>query len=327
MRAVRIHETGGPDVLNVEDLEVSEPGAGEIRVRVEVAGVNYIDTYHRNGRYPLDLPASIGLEAAGVVDAVGSGVTGIAVGDRVAYADQPNAYAEIQVVKGHSVVKVPEGVELRIAAAAMLQGMTAHYLAHDTYSLKPGEVALVHAAAGGTGHLLTQVCKIRGAHVIATCGTHEKADIARDLGADEVVVHTEESFVEAVKRSTEGRGVDVVYDGVGAATFGDSLRCLRRRGLMVLYGQASGPVEPIDPQELNRLGSLFLTRPTLFNYVSTRDELERRTSDLFGWIKDGRVRVRIDRTFPLEEAAEAHRYLEGRRTRGKVLLTPSRLEG
>lgn len=322
MRAVRVHEPGGSDKLVVDDLDVPEPGVGEIRVRIEAAGLNFIDTYHREGRYPLDLPATIGMEAGGVVEAIGPDVHGIAESDRVVYADQLGAYAEAQVVSAASVVQVPNEVQMTTAVAALLQGMTAHYLVHDTYPLQPGDIALVHAAAGGAGHLLTQMCKIRGAQVIATCGTHEKAEVVRALGADEVVVYTEDSFTEAVDRSTSGRGVDVVYDGVGATTFHDSLSCLRPRGMMVLYGQASGPVDPVDPQELNRGGSLFLTRPTLAHYVAERAELERRTGDLFGWIADGQLEVRIDRTFPLEEAAQAHRYLEGRNTRGKVLLIP-----
>ncbi len=322
MRAVRIHESGGPEVLKVDDLDVRQPGPGEIRVRIEAAGLNFIDTYHREGKYPVDLPATIGVEAGGVVDAVGPDVTTVSTGDRVAYSDQRGAYAEQQVVTAAAVTRVPDDMDMRTAVSALLQGMTAHYLTHDTYPLRAGETALVHAAAGGAGHLLTQVCKIQGARVIATCGTEEKAEFVRSLGADEVVVYTKESFTEAVDRFTDGRGVDVVFDGVGQTTFLDGLKCLRPRGMMVLYGQASGPVDPIDPQELNRLGSLFLTRPTLFHYVADRDELERRATDLFGWIASGEVEVRIDRTFPLQEAAEAHRYLEGRRTRGKVLLIP-----
>lgn len=322
MRAVRVHEPGGADVLVIDEVEASDPGPGEIRVRIEAAGLNFIDTYHREGRYPLDLPATIGMEAGGVVEAVGADVRSVSEGDRVVYADQLGAYTELQVVSAGSVVKVPEEVEMPTAVAAVLQGMTAHYLSHDTYPLQAGDIALVHAAAGGAGHLLTQMCKIRGAQVIATCGTHEKAEAVQELGADEVVVYTEDSFTAAVERFTDGRGVDVVYDGVGASTFKDSLACLRPRGMMVLYGQASGPVDPVDPQELNRGGSLFLTRPTLAHYVADRTELERRADDLFGWIGEGRLEVRIDRTFPLEEAAQAHRYLEGRNTKGKVLLIP-----
>ncbi|MEO8323509.1 MAG: quinone oxidoreductase [Actinomycetota bacterium] len=322
MRAVRVHESGGPEVLRVDDIGVPEPGPGEIRVRIEAAGVNFIDTYHREGKYPLELPATIGGEGAGVVDAVGADVPALSEGDRVAFAGSRGAYAEMAVVPAGAVVPLPDDVEVRTAAAALLQGMTAHYLVHDTYPVGAGDTVLVHAAAGGTGHLLTQICKLLGARVIATCGTQEKADLVRGFGADEVVVYTEEDFTEAVDRFTDGRGVDVVFDGVGKATFLDGLSCLRRRGMMVIYGQSSGEVDPLDPQELNRKGSLFLTRPNLAHYVAERDELERRASDLFGWIANGTIEVRIDRTFPLEEAAEAHRYLEGRKTRGKVLLIP-----
>lgn len=322
MRAVRVHELGGPEVLRVDDIEVPEPGPGEIRVRIEAAGVNFIDTYHREGKYPLELPATIGGEGGGVVDAVGADVPALSEGDRVAFAGPRGAYAEMAVVPAGAVVPLPDDVEVRTAAAALLQGMTAHYLVHDTYPVGAGDTVLVHAAAGGAGHLLTQICKLLGARVIATCGTQEKADLVRGFGADEVVVYTEEDFTEAVARFTDGRGVDVVFDGVGKATFLDGLTCLRRRGMMVLYGQSSGEVDPLDPQELNRKGSLFLTRPNLAHYVAERDELERRARDLFGWIAKGTIEVRIDRTFPLEEAAEAHRYLEGRKTRGKVLLIP-----
>ncbi len=320
MRAVRVHETGGPEVLRVEDVEDPEPAPHEIRVRVERAGVNFIDTYHRDGRYAVDLPAPLGVEAGGVVDAVGDDVDGIDVGDRVVYTGEMGAYAELQVIPAAVALKVPERLDLAVAVAALLQGMTAHYLVHDAYPVSQDTTALVHAAAGGVGHLLSQMCKLQRGRVIATCGTRDKADRARSVGADEVVVYTEESFVDAVHSYTRGVGVDVVYDGVGRATFRDGLRCLRPRGMMVLYGQASGPVEPLDPQDLNRGGSLFLTRPALAHYTADRAELERRASDVFAWIVRGDLDVWIDRTFPLEDAAEAHRYLEGRQTRGKVLL-------
>lgn len=322
MRSVRIHEVGGPEVLEIDDLDVPQPGPGDVRVRIEAAGLNFIDTYHRSGNYPLELPCAIGVEAVGVVDEVGEGVTALSAGDTVAYTGQLGAYAEMQVVPADAVVPVPEGLDPTTAAAALLQGMTAHFLTHDTFPLRAGDAAVVHAAAGGVGHLLTQVCKLVGARVIATCGTEEKARFVRELGADQVVMYTEDSFAEAVDRFTDGRGVDVVFDGVGRSTFRDSLSCLRQRGMMVLYGQASGPVDPVDPQDLNRLGSLFLTRPTLFHYIAKREELERRARDLFGWLAKGDVKVRIDRTFALEEAAEAHRYLEQRKTQGKVLLIP-----
>lgn len=322
MRAVRVHETGGPDVLKVDDIDVPSPDSGEIRVQVEAAGVNFIDTYHREGIYPLELPATIGVEAAGVVDAVGPGVTDVSKGDRVAYSGQRGAYVERQIVAADAVIPVPDDLETTTAAAALLQGMTAHFLTHDVYPVQNGDSVLVHAAAGGVGHLLTQVCNLLGARVIATCGSKEKADIVRGLGADEVVVYTEEDFTSVVEGFTGGSGVDVVYDGVGRTTFRDGLTCIRPRGMMVLYGQASGPVEPLDPQELNQHGSLFLTRPSVFHYVAERQELERRAGDLFGWISKGEVEVRIDRTFSLEQAADAHRYLEGRKARGKVLLIP-----
>lgn len=322
MRAVRIHETGGPDVLQVDDVAVDEPAEGEIRVRVEAAGLNFIDTYHRSGAYALELPTPLGVEAAGIVEAVGSGVERFTEGDRVAYAGQLGAYAEHQVVPADGAVAIPDGVDARLAAAVMLQGMTAHYLTHSTFRLSEGDTALVHAAAGGVGHLLTQICKRLGTRVIATCGSEEKAELVRGLGADEVVIYTEASFPDAVEDVTGGRGVDVVYDGVGRATLRDGLGCLRPRGMMVLYGQASGAVEPLDPQELNQRGSLFLTRPSLGHYVAERSELESRAGDLFGWIAAGDLDVRVDTTFPLEEAGDAHRYLEGRNTHGKVLLVP-----
>jgi NADPH:quinone reductase len=322
MRAIRIHENGGPEVLTLDDIDVPEPGPGEARVRIEAAGVNFIDTYHRAGRYPLPLPTTLGVEAGGVIDALGEGVEGFSPGDRVAYSDQLGSYAEYQVVPAASLVPVPDDLDMTTAVAALLQGMTAHFLCHDTYPVADETTALVHAAAGGVGQLLTQMCKLRGGRVIATCGTQEKAELARALGADEVIVYTEESFADAVRKLTDGRGVDVVYDGVGKTTFRDGLTCIRPRGLMVLYGQASGPVEPLDPQELNKAGSLFLTRPTLCHHVSERAELERRASDLFGWVASGELKVRVDRTFPLEEAADAHRYIEARNTHGKLLLTP-----
>ncbi|MDX1622294.1 MAG: quinone oxidoreductase [Nitriliruptorales bacterium] len=322
MRAVRVHELGGPEVLTLDDIDVPEPGPGQIRVRIEAAGLNFIDTYHRDGKYDLDLPATIGVEAGGTVDAVGSDVDGISEGDRVAYTGQRGAYAEQQVVPADAVVAVPDELGTEQAVASLLQGMTAHYLTHDTFPLQDGDTALVHAAAGGVGHLLTQICKLRGARVIATCGTDEKAKLVRDFGADEVIVYTKEDFVSGVQEATNGRGVDVVYDGVGKATFEKGLDCIRKRGMMVLYGQASGPASPLDPQELNQHGSLFLTRPSLFDYVAERSELEQRATDLYGWLANGDIEVRIDRSFGLEEAAEAHRYLEGRKTHGKVLLTP-----
>lgn len=321
MRAIRVREPGGPEALEPAEIDVPTPGHGAVRVRVAAAGLNFIDVYHRRGLYPRDLPFVPGMEAAGEVDAVGDGVEGVAQGDRVAYAMHGGAYAEYAVVPADLVVTVPDGVETRTAAAVMLQGMTAHYLTHSTFALGSDHTVLVHAAAGGVGHLLTQIAHHRGAQVVATVSTARKERLARETGADEVIRYDEVDFAEEIGRRL-GTGPHVVYDGVGAATFRRGLECLRHRGTMVLYGAASGPVEPLDPQELNRQGSLFLTRPSLGHYVADRSELEQRARDLFAWISDGWLQVRIDRTFALEDAAEAHRYIEERRTHGKVLLVP-----
>jgi NADPH:quinone reductase len=322
MKAIRIHTFGGPEVLSYEDVALAEPGAGLARVKIEAAGVNYIDIYQCSGLYPGQLPASIGQEAAGVVDAVGPGVTEVQVGQRVAYASPPGAYAEFAVVAASALVPIPDGVETRTAAAVMLQGMTAHYLAVSTYPLKKGETALVHAAAGGVGQLLVQIAKRQGARVIGTVSTEEKARLAREAGADEIILYTQTDFVQETRRLTDGTGAHVVYDSVGKTTFEGSLDALRPRGYLVLFGQSSGPVPPFDPQVLNRKGSLFLTRPSLPRYIASREELLWRSGDLFRWIKDGELKVRIDRTFPLSAASEAHRYMEGRQTKGKVLLIP-----
>jgi NADPH2:quinone reductase len=322
MRAVRIHEYGGLEVLRLEDVPLPEPGPGEARVKLQASGVNFIDIYQRTGQYPLPLPLILGGEAAGVVDAVGPGVEDLRPGDRVVYASHPGAYAEYAVVPAWKLVRVPDSLDIRQAAAVMLQGLTAHYLTHSTYPLKPGDVALVHAAAGGVGHLLVQIAKQRGARVIGTVSTEEKARLARESGADEVIVYTKADFEAEVKRLTGGRGVDVVYDSVGQATFDKSLNCLRPRGMMVLFGQSSGRVPPFDPQILNVKGSLFLTRPSLGPYIADRAELLWRANDLFTWLASGQLQVRIDQVFPLAEAAQAHRYLEERRTKGKVLLIP-----
>ena len=322
MKAIRIHTFGGPEVLSYEDVTLAEPGAGLARVKIEAVGVNYTDIYQCSGLYPGQLPASIGQEAAGVVDAVGPGVTEVQVGQRVAYASPPGAYAEFAVVAASALVPIPDGVETRTAAAVMLQGMTAHYLAVSTYPLKKGETALVHAAAGGVGQLLVQIAKRQGARVIGTVSTEEKARLAREAGADEIILYTQTDFVQETRRLTEGAGAHVVYDSVGKTTFEGSLDALRPRGYLVLFGQSSGPVPPFDPQVLNRKGSLFLTRPSLPHYIASREELLWRSGDLFRWIKDGELKVRIDRTFPLSAAAEAHRYMEGRQTKGKVLLIP-----
>ncbi len=322
MKAIRVHEAGGPEVLRYEDIPLPEPGEGQVRVKVAAAGVNFLDIYHRKGLYPVAHPFTPGVEAAGIVDAVGPGVTEFRPGDRVAYAMQLGAYAEYAVVPAEKLVKVPEGIDLTTAAAIMLQGMTAHYLVYSTYPLQEGETALVHAAAGGVGHLLVQLAKRKGARVIGTVSTEEKARLAREAGADEVIIYTQTDFEPEVKRLTDGRGVDVVYDSVGRDTFEKGLNCLRQRGYMVLYGQSSGPVGPFDPQILNRKGSLFLTRPSLAHYVATREELLWRAGDLFEWLQKGELTLRIDRTFPLAEAAEAHRYMEARQSKGKVLLIP-----
>jgi NADPH2:quinone reductase len=289
---------------------------------MEAIGVNFIDVYHRKGQYPGELPMVPGSEGAGIVDSVGSEVSDLQPGDRVASASFRQAYAQQALVNAWQAVLVPDGVDSQHAAAVMLQGMTAHYLAHSTYPLKPGDTALVHAAAGGVGALLTQLARLRGARVLGTVSNEEKAAIARESGASAVIHYTEQDFEQETRRLTDGQGVEVVYDSVGRDTFDKSLNCLRTRGYMVLFGQSSGPVPPVDPQVLNRKGSLFLTRPTLAHYIADRAELVQRANDLFGWMRDRKVIVRIDREFPLTEAADAHRYLEARQTKGKVLLIP-----
>jgi NADPH2:quinone reductase len=320
MRAIVVHETGGPEALQLEDVPVPEPGPGQVRVHVHYAGVNFIDIYHRTGLYALERPFTPGSEAAGVVDAVGPGVSEFKKGDRVAYAMERGAYAEYALVPAWKLVRVPEDVGLDTAAAIMLQGMTAHYLAYSTFPLREGHSALVHAAAGGVGLLLVQVAKRLGARVIGTTSTEEKARLAREAGADEVVLYTTQDFVPAARHFGGGHGVDVVYDSVGKATFEGSLNALKRRGMLIMFGQSSGNVPPFDLGVLARKGSLFLTRPSLADYVASRDELLGRAHDLFAWIAAGELRVRVDRTLRLGEAAEAHRLLEGRQTAGKVLL-------
>ena len=322
MKAIRVQQYGPPEVMKYETAPVPEPGQGEALVRIEAAGLNFIDVYHRLGRYPLPLPFTPGMEGAGVVDSVGPGVSQVKPGDRVAYAMERGTYAEYALVPAWKAVPIPEGVDSEQAAAVMLQGTTAHYLSHSTYPLGDGDTALVHAAAGGAGQLLVQMAKLRGARVIGTCSTEEKAALARAAGADEVILYTQEDFEAATKRLTGGRGVDVVYDSVGQATFLKGLNCLRPRGTMVLFGAASGPVEPIDAQILSQKGSLFLTRPGLAHYLADREEILARSRDIFGWLASGRLRVRIDQRLPLAEAAEAHRYIEARQTKGKVLLIP-----
>ncbi|MGB8983146.1 MAG: quinone oxidoreductase [Anaerolineales bacterium] len=322
MKAVRVHQYGGLEALKVEDLPVPAPGEDEALVKIEASGVNFIDIYHRLGRYQGTLPLTLGQEAAGTVEAVGSNVTDLKPGDRVAYASVQGAYAEYAVAPAWRLIPIPTGVDTQQAAAAMIQGMTAHYLAFSTYPLKAGETALVHAAGGGTGQLLVQIAKRCGARVIGTVSTEEKAKLAREAGADEVILYTQTDFEAEVKRLTSNAGVDVVYDSVGKDTFDKSLNCLRRRGTMVLYGASSGPVPPLDPQTLNAKGSIYLTRPFLGHYTADRAELLGRVNDVFNWIAAGELKVRIDKTFPLAEAAEAHRYLEGRQSKGKILLLP-----
>ena len=322
MKAIRIHQLGGPDVLRYEDIPTPTPGRGQALVKIEAAGVNYVDVYHRTGLYKQSVPLTLGTEAAGVVAAVGPDVRDVSVGERVAYQGVGGAYAEYAVVPADRLVPLPDGISMKDGAAAMLQGMTAHYLTHSTFPLRAGQAALVHAAGGGVGQLLVQIAKRLGARVIGTAGSEEKLRLAREAGADEVIAYREVDFAQETRRLTDGRGVDVVYDSVGKETFEGSLNSLRPRGYLVLFGQSSGPVGPFDPQALNAKGSLFLTRPTLVHYIATREELVWRSDELFRWMRDGSLRVRIDRTFPLAEAADAHRYLEDRQTKGKVLLIP-----
>lgn len=321
MKAVRVHAKGGPEALQYEDVPVPEPGAGQALVRVATAGLNFIDVQFRTGKYPVPAwPFTIGMEASGIVERVGDGVTDVRPGDRVAWTMVLGTCADYAVVAAARLVPVPAGVDFDTAAAVMLQGTTAHYLTHSTFPLQPGDTALVHAGAGGVGQLIIQAAKIRGARVITTVGTEAKAAIARGVGADDVIVYTAQDFEAEVKRLTGGRGVDVVYDSVGKDTFEKSLNCLRPRGLLALFGFSSGPVAPFDPAVLGAKGSLFLTRPGLNQHIATREELLQRTTDVFAWLASGRLRVAIDRVLPLSETADAHRALEGRQTTGKVLL-------
>jgi NADPH2:quinone reductase len=320
MRAIRVHQPGGPEVMKLEDLPAPTPGPGQAVVAIEAAGVNFIDVYFRTGLYPAAMPFGLGLEAAGTVTAIGDGVDSVHVGDRVAYTGQPGSYAEQNVVAADSLVALPDDLSARDSAAAMLQGMTAHYLAVSTYPLQRGDTCLIHAAAGGVGLLLCQIAKLRGATVIGTTSTDEKAALARQAGADHVILYTQQDFVAEVKRLTDNRGVDVVYDGVGATTFDKGLDCLRPRGTMALFGAASGPVPPVDLTTVMLKGSLFVTRPSLIHYLATRAELLARAGDVLGWIRDGALKLRIEHVFPLAEAAAAHRALEGRQTTGKIIL-------
>jgi len=322
MKAVRVHQYGGPEALRYEEVPVPEPGAGEARVKIEAIGLNYIDIYQRTGLYPLKTPFTLGMEGAGVVDAVGANVTEVRKGDRVAYAMHLGSYAEHAIVPAWKLAPLPQAIDSRAGAAAMLQGMTAHYLTRDTFPLKKGESALIHAAAGGVGLLLIQIAKRLGATVFGTVSTEQKAQLAKEAGADEVILYTKADFAAEVKRLTNGAGVQVVYDSVGKDTFEKSLDCLRPRGYLVLFGNSSGPVPPFELGKLAQKGSLFVTRPTLLHYAANREELLQRTGDLFKWMNSGALKVRIDKTFPLSQAAEAHRQLEGRKTTGKVLLIP-----
>ena len=322
MKAIRVAECGGPEKLVYTDVEKPEPKEGEALVRIEAAGLNFIDVYHRTGLYPMPLPFTPGSEAAGTVEAVGPNVSQVKPGDRVAYAMSPGAYAEYSVVQAARLVNLPEGVDPKTAAAAMLQGMTAHYLVTSTYPLKAGDAALVHAAAGGVGLLLIQMARRAGARVFGTVSTEEKAKLAREAGADEVIIYTEQDFQAEVRRATEGLGVQVVYDSVGKTTFMKSLDSLAPRGMLALFGQSSGPVPPFDAALLAQKGSLFLTRPSLAHYAATREELLWRAGEVLKWIASGELKMRIEKSFPLSEAAEAHRQLEGRKTTGKVLLIP-----
>jgi NADPH2:quinone reductase len=321
-RAIVVSAHGGPEVLRLAGHKVAAPQTGQASIAVRAAGVNFIDVYFRTGLYPRPLPFVVGLEGAGVVEAIGPGVTTVVPGDRVAWASAPGSYAERVVAAAEALVKVPDAVSDEIAAAVMLQGLTAHYLAHGVRATLRGDTALVHAAAGGTGLLLVQTLKRAGARVIGTCSTPEKEALARAAGCDVVVRHGDGDFVATARAETAGRGVDVVYDSVGKDTFDRSLQCLRPRGLLVLFGQSSGPVPPFDLQRLNAGGSLVVTRPSLAHFVATRAELEERSAAVLGAVAKGELDVRIGGRFPLERAADAHRALEGRGTTGKLLLIP-----
>ncbi len=322
MQLIRIHEHGDAGVLSLETAEVPRPGPGEALLRIEAIGLNFIEVYHRTGLYKVPLPFTLGSEAAGTVEDVGPGVTVVQAGDRVASLNVRGAYAEYAVADAERLVPLPDRVSTKAAAAVLLQGITAHFLAFSTYPLQRGDTCLVHAAAGGVGLLLCQMAKRRGARVIGTTSTEEKAALAREAGADDVILYTRTNFVDEVKRLMGGKGLQVVYDSVGRSTFTGGLDLLAPRGLMVLFGQSSGPIEPFNPQVLSAKGSLYLTRPSIGAYTATRAELLERAGDVLGWVADGSLEVRIDREFPLAQAAQGQRELEGRRTRGKVLLIP-----
>jgi len=320
MKAIVVHECGGPEQMRFEDAPMPAVGAGQARVKLSYSGVNFIDIYFRMGLYKADLPMIVGQEACGVVESLGDGVTEVAVGDRVAYAGPRGSYAEYAVVPAWQLVKVPAGVADDLAAAAMLQGMTAHYLTHSTFPLQQGQTCLVHAAAGGAGQCIVQMAKRRGARVIATVGSEAKAELARESGADEVILYDQVDFAAETRRLTEGKGVDVVYDSVGASTFVKSIDSLKPRGMMVTFGNASGPVPAVEPLLLSAKGSLFLTRPTLAHHVATREELLWRAGDVLSWIANGDLRLRVHKTYALSEAREAQEDLASRKTTGKLLL-------
>ena len=322
MKAIQIQETGGPEVLKLVELPIPTPGPGQVLIRVEAVGVNFIELYFRKGQYKATLPMVPGSEAAGTVEELGPGVNSFNPGDSVASAGVLGSYAEYALVPAGQLVKVPAGVSPEQAAAVMLQGMTAHYLAYSTFPLKAGETALVHAGAGGVGLLLTQMAHRIGARVISTVSTAEKADLSREAGASDVILYTQQDFVAEVKRLTGGKGVDVIYDSVGKTTFEGSLNCLRPRGLLALFGGSSGAVPPFDPTQLSSKGSLFLTRPTLWHYIATREDLEWRAKDVLSWVADGTLKLRMEHDYPLTEAAQAHAEMEERKTAGKLLLEP-----
>ena len=322
MKAVRVREYGGPEAMSYDEVDIPSIGESDVLVKIEASGINYIDTYQRSGLYQIPLPATLGLEAAGTVTETGPNVSSFQSGDRVAYTSVPGAYADYAVVPDEKLVKLPDGVNFSQGAAAMLQGCTAHYLCKSTYEVKAGDRCLIHAAAGGVGLLLIQMVKNAGGFVIGTVSTEEKANLAKSAGADEVILYSEQNFETEVKRITEGAGVNVVYDSVGKSTFQKSIDCLSKLGYMVLYGNASGPVTEFNPATLGPKGSLFLTRPTLFDYTADRESLDWRTSDVFNWIAEGSLNLRVEHFYALADAQQAHKDLEGRKTTGKIILTP-----
>ncbi|MBF0276953.1 MAG: quinone oxidoreductase [SAR324 cluster bacterium] len=322
MKAIQVKEHGGPEKMMLEEVEIPTIDSSKVLVKMGASGVNFIDTYQRSGLYPVQLPLTLGMEGAGVVEKTGSDVKNFSQGDRVAFTGIPGAYAEYISAPADRLVHIPDGVSINEGAAAMLQGMTAHFLTRSTYPLKKGDTCLIHAAAGGVGLLMVQMAKMAGAHVIGTVSTDEKAALAKAAGADDIILYTQSDFEEEVSKLTDGKGVNVAYDSVGKATFDKSINCLQARGYMVLYGNASGPVTEFNPMTLMQKGSLFLTRPTLFSHIGDRESLEQRSKDVFQWIKEKKLHLRLEHNFPLSEAQEAHQSLEGRKTTGKVLLIP-----